>query len=1328
MWRIIAVFWLLSAMFLPLPGMAAAGNATGNTFSFRHITDRNGLPFTWIYDISQDSAGYMWFSTVFGAFRYDGYDFFPVSFPERDNDRILSVRAVTEDSLGYLWFLTEDGMYRYDYVHDVFTGYSSREEHPGRRLLSDNVLCMAEVSGGLLYVGTYAGIEVVDADSGHVIHDRPDIHEGISDIVVRKDGTVYAGSITGNVYVLDGSGTVSASFPVSPGRTVTDLCEDSSSMIWAATEGNGVFVLSDTAVLERFTAAEGTLTDDIARTVARDANGYMWAGTEQGITVFKEGRIEFIRRSDNPWGLNDNAVYSIFMDRDRNIWVGTFFGGINFLDSGRGMFSGPVTTDGVDDLKGCAVSAIVPFDGHVFIGTENRGFFLYDGKSGSMRNCSSADCRIGNDNVHAICADRYGNIFIGNYHGGLSVRFAGDDMFSPVDMAGVPSNSIYSIFADSEGNVWVGTYFNGLFRYDYASGRLVKQTSVPGSIFVWDIMESRTGDIWLAGFMDGLLYLDKSRGYSPVSIDTGADGYVTLCELSDGTILAGTEKEGLTVVDPEDGSAVHISRKDGLPDNTIYGILQDRYGNIWFSTNSGIYRTDRAMDSFIGWSVEDGLPVNRFNYNACSIIDGKLWFGSVDGLVCIDPSRIVTGNVIHPVRFNDFWLNGKRLDVSPDGILPEEINSAGTVRLAGRHFSWGVDFTCNVFGDNSVRFAYRLDGMDGKWYFLEETNKIEFTGLDYGKYRLDVSTVGPGGHISPDMASVNVAVVPPWWASPYAFALYSMAVLLVAGWMVWLLMKNYRIKYAYRFEKLSREKENEVNEMKLRFFMDISHEFRTPLSLIIGPVSSIIEKTVPHGQEERYFNIIRKNAEKLLGLINELLAFRELDSMKLEIERFLYMPFLSAACDRYRWLFESKSIKVQLFPEDADQHVFADIDKLEKIIDNLLSNAYKYTPIGGEVRISVRSGDGRLYTEVANTGQGISPETLPHVFDRFFRGRMYDAYSSGVGLSYVRSLVRLHHGDIHAESEPGSWTRFVFWLPMTYDGTEVKYVDAADWCSRHFPDLSLPAGEPDSGGFGDKDYLETEKETVVLVAEDEADMRNLTVNALSPYFTVEAAADVGTAWSLVKEKRVDILVTDVMLGDGMNGFDLCSMIRRNEEASHIHIVMMSVLSEDEYKERAYMAGVDAYIVKPFKPSMLVRRIRNLVHNIWKTRLKYRIDIDLSNVELTASGSDKEWIQMAVSKVFDHMSDTGFGPDEFCAAMGMSQSTLYRRLKTICGQSPNEFIQNIRLKYAARLLRETSMTVSEISYDTGFSDSSYFSRAFKKCFGLSPKQWRNGSQG
>ena len=1327
MHRLVAVYGLLLSMALSLSGaVVPVDNLMDNTFSFRHITDRNGLPFTWIYDISQDSAGYMWFSTAFGAFRYDGYDFLPVSFPG-EGDRSLSVRAVIEDSTGYLWFLTDEGMYRYDSVHNVFVRYSSREELPERRLVSDNVLCMAELPDGLIYAGTYAGMEVIDVAGGRVLSGRPDIHEGVSDILVRKDGTVYAGSITGNVYVLDSRGVVSASVRISPGKTVTDLCEDASSMIWAATEGDGVFVLSDASVSERFTAEDGTLSDNIVRTLAKDANGYMWSGTEQGITVFKEGRIEFIRKSDNPWGLNDNAVYSIFMDRDGNMWTGTFFGGINFLDSRRGMFSGPATPEGTDVLGGCAVSAIVPVGEHVFIGTENRGFFVYDRRSGKMSNYSSDDCRIGNDNIHAICSDRYGNIFIGNYHGGMAVKFSGSGSFIPVDMSGVPSNSIYSIFADSENNVWVGTYFNGLFSYDYSSGKLVKVAGVPESAFVWDIIESDSGDIWLAGFGDGLLYLDKSEGYRPVKVDTGADGYVTLCELSDGTILAGTEKEGLTVVGPADGTIIHISKKDGLPDNTIYGILQDRYGNIWFSTNSGIYRTDRKMERFTGWSVDDGLPVNRFNYNACSLIDGQLWFGSIDGLVCINPSHVVTENLSRPVRFNDFWLDGRRLDVSADGILTENINGGKTVRITGRHVSWGADFTSNVFGDNSVRFAYRLDGMDGKWYCLEENNKIEFTGLDFGKYRLDVCTVAPDGSFSPDIASVSVAVLPPWWASASAFVLYSLVVTFVAGWMVWLLIKNYRIKYAYRFEKLSREKEKEVNETKLRFFVDISHEFRTPLSLIIGPISCIIEKTVPEGQWERYFNIIRKNAEKLLGLVNELLAFRELDYVKFDIERFQYIQFLEAAYDRYRWLFESKSINVQLPSGDADLQVCADIGKLEKVMDNLLSNACKYTPIGGDVRIKVWSDGSRIYTEVANTGQGISPEVLPHVFDRFFRGRKYDSWSSGVGLSYVRSLVRLHHGDINVESEEGSWTRFVFWIPMTYDAADVKYVDIVDWRSRHFPDLGSPACEPEDVSE-DSGYLEMERETVVLVVEDETDMRNLTVNALSRYFTVEAATDVGTALAMVREKRVDILITDVMLGDGMNGFDLCSKIRRNEDVSHIHIVMMSVLSEDEYKERAYMAGVDAYIVKPFKPSMLVRRIRNLVYNMWKTRLKYKIDIDLSNVEITASGNDKAWIQQVVSRIFDNMNDTSFGSNELCSAMGMSQSTLYRRMKTICGQSPNEFIQNVRLKYAARLLKETTMTISEISYDTGFSDSSYFSRAFKKCFGLSPKQWRKGGQG
>lgn len=1301
----------------------AAGEA-GSQYRFRHITNRNGLKYTWIWNIDQDSRGYLWFSTMYGTYRYDGYEFEEYAFDNRRGGAADNVTFVFEDAAGSLWFGTDDGLYRHDRRYNTYTCYASSGESPCR-LSSDDILCMAEAADGALWVGTGNGLNRIDpARRSFTIVPAPDNRfPAVTAVIACADGTVWFGDNGGGLWRVSGGG---ACEPVRLGAShaVKSLFEDAQRRLWVATEGSGLFRVGAGEAVEHYSERDGTLSNDIVRALEVDREGSLWAGTERGITIISGGRTEFLfSREEDTWGLNDNAVYSLHCDRDGTMWVGTFFGGVNVMNDRYGMFADLLSVSGRNELKGCAVSSVTQSGGRIYIGTENRGLFVYDTATERFRNYDSRAGGLNNDNVHAVCIDAEGSVWTGNFYGGLNRLRPGDAVFNRGLRAGTfPSNSVYSMLQDGAGNLWVGTFYDGLYRYDPAAGRFERFDRVPSWAFVWDILEDYKGNIWLACYGEGVYKLDRARDYEPVRVETGARKYVTLCELSDGRILAGTEKEGMTAIGIADLGVKRYTTEGGLPDDTVYGILQDGLGNVWFSTNSGIYKCDAELGRFTNYTIADGLPTNRFNYNAAARIGGRLWFGSVDGIVVIDPARGDIPVVEHPIRFGNLYIYNEKQPVgdAKGSVLPEDLNTVDELVLRSNHLSWGVAFTCNVFDNNALNYAYRLEGMDDSWHMLGRRNRIDFTGLGYGRYRLTVCTLAADGTPSDNCRTLAVFIRPPWWRSLAAQLAYLVLGLALAVYLVWLLMNNARTRHAFELERLAREKDKEINEMKLRFFVNISHEFKTPLALIIGPVSRLLEGGVPAELREKYFNIIKRNADKLLGLINELLAFRELEHLKLRIQPFYYRPFVESALGRYAWLFESKNIRVELEGFDEGLIMWADIDKLEKMLSNLLSNACKYTPVGGHVEIGARQCGDRILTTVTNSGPGIAPAKLPHIFERFFTGHSYDRYSSGVGLSYVKSLVELHDGEITAESSDGR-TSFSFWLPVRSGESEVHPVDIARYNPEIFDEARLrPDADPE---VEDAAYLEMERQTVVLVVDDDADMRNMVVDALRDRFRIEGAADAAQAQEVLASRRVDILVSDVMLGEGMNGFELCKAVKGNIETSHIRVILTTVLSENNYRERGYKAGADAYIVKPFEFSLLALRVRNLVYNAWKAREAYKIDIDLSNVDITHSDSDEQWLKRAVALVFDHLSDSEFSVDDLCGGLGMSQSTLYRKLKVTAGQSANEFIQNIRLKYAARLLRETSRTVSEITFDVGFSDSSYFSRAFRKCFGVSPKQWR-----
>lgn len=1324
---ILAVFVVVVPSFNALAVHSNPAHADENEFRyrFRHLDDTDGLPYTWVWNIFQDSSGYIWLSTMYGTYRYDGYSFIDYAFGDSSSGTPYSVYQVVEDNRGDMWFATERGLYRQNPDNNEYRLYNGSGLSP-LRLSADAIECIAVDRDNNIWAGSTNGLNRVDADRKKctVIAQPAESARSVKSVLCREDGSVWYGDYGGVVWRVD-SLQQSASPVLRTGPYIITCLFENSDGLWVASAGDGLYLVTPTGI-SHFGVAEGTLRSDIVRAVAADADGNVWAATEKGIAVLSGDNAEFIVRHDNDtWGLNDNAIYSLLCDRDGTMWAGSFFNGVNMMNPRYGLFSSLKSGSGLDELRGAVVSSISAIGDRIYIGSENRGLYEYNPSTSTFTNYNSRNSSLSNDNVHSVCADSKGNLWIGNYYGGLSVldkeskRLTRQPLF--------PSNSIYSILNDRRGNIWIGTFYDGLYRYNSATGEFERHARELAGTFVWGMIEDYLGNIWLACYGRGIVKLDRSENYSPKFIDTPVRRYVTLCQLSDGRILAGTEKEGLTAVGISDLSVKHFNSLNGLPDNTIYGICQDDSGNIWFSSNSGIYKTDLEFSRFSNYTVRDGLPANRFNYNAVAAIGGKIWFGSISGLVEVDPAREGNVTIEHPIVLGDLYINNIRQPVgacNPAGpeVLPKSLDTLDRLVFHSNLLSWGIDFSCNAFDSNAISYVYMLKGIDSRWHMLGSRNRVDFTGLGFGKYTLMISTVGPDGEPSANVRTLQIEIVPPWWRSTFAFVIYTLLILSFLAYLIYLLMKIARSRNDIKLERLEREKDKEINEMKFRFFVNISHEFKTPLSLIIGPIRDLLDGNIAEQAREKYFIVVKRNAEKLLALVNELLAFRELEHTKLHIQPLYYRPLLEQLVHRFSWIFESRNIKVELSTYDSSPIIWADFDKLEKVIGNLLSNAGKYTPIGGTVSIVVEHHDRRVYTSVTNSGPGIEPDRLPHIFERFFTSRSYDRYSSGVGLSYVKSLINLHEGDITVESVPGEFTTFTFWLPDRTDGKEVEPVDLSSHYAADSFDEPRTLSAPPAEINGDT-MQELARKTTVLVVDDDQDFNDLLSDYLSNHFHTLKASSADEAMAIIKGGDVDIVVCDVMLGDGLNGIELCNSIKENVETDHIRVILASVFSENIYRSRGYEAGADIYIVKPFDFSILALRIRNLIYTSWKAREKYKTDIDLTAEAPLPNDVRNDWLRKATACVLENIADSAFNGDELCRAMNMSQSTLYRKLKATTGQSTNEFIQNLRLKYAARLLRETSLTVSEISFEIGFSDSSYFSRAFRKCFGESPRQWR-----
>lgn len=1307
--------------------LAAFGSmqAWAGNLQFRYITEKQGLKHTWVQRITKDSKGYMWFSTIYGAYRYDGFGFEEYEFPFEEGGEVARVNLVYEKSSGELLFGTNNGIW----IHNPVTGQylhslcKDSPLHQSSAIVEDII----EDASGNLYVAGNKGVDRVSPDG--TVKNWPIGH--VRTLMTDTRETLWAGTTAGDIYRLDFSSDEFAgvSLPISKKYPVNDIFQASDYDIYISTTGGGLIrYMLPQREMHVYSVKNGTLPNDIVREVVEDGTGVIYAATERGLVRINQNRIEFITsHDDNIWSLNDNAVYSLYCDQKDNLWVGTFFGGVNVTYRHFGMFDFLLSGSEEYSSDSKVVSSIFRASGKLYIGTENDGIHVLEGES-KMAQIATSNSNITSDNIHSICVDSKGNLWVGTYYGGLFMREAGRNSFRKFvadnsASSELTTNNIYAVYQDSRNNLWVGTQYGGLYRYDYGKRRLERfHHDKLGRSFVWDIHEDRTGDIWISCYGDGIWRLSVSDNYAPLKIDTPARSFITICELRDGRILAGTEKEGLVAINPMSLEVEWLNTSCGLPDNTIYGILQDDSDNIWMSTNSGLCRADVSVSSFENYTIADGLPTNRFNYNACAKLDGKLYFGCINGVVIVDTQKESEVDVNRPIRFNNLYINNIKQKINPDGVLTADLNEVKELRLKYWQNSFGIEFSPNIFGYSSGQsFAYKMAGADNNWHVLDSKHRVDFMGLKPGRYTFMVAGVDDNT-ILDNVSSLKIKISPVWWQSTLAKICFFLLILVAVIWLSGIFLQASKHKHALELEKLAREKEKEINEMKFRFFVNISHEFKTPLSLILGPVEQFMNGRVPQEMMRKYFGIIQKNADKLLSLINELLAFREVQFASLKVSRVNVSSLVGVVLSRHEWLFENKKINLEVDIPDG-LTVEADSDKLEKIFDNLLSNAYKHTEVGGKVQVKASLAGESVKIVIEDNGVGIPEDKLSYIFERFFTGRSYDMYSSGVGLSYVRSLVEQHGGTITAASELGVFTRMEVLLPLKVASSQTDIKEEEKEYKKVQGNIRKPDALAMDTDYDKEDYRKFAADTVVLVVEDDHSMRELLMDHFGRKYMVMGAESGEVAAKIVHESKVDVVISDVMLSGGMSGFELCHYIKNSVETSHVKVILMTVLSEQDYKYHGYHAGADAYLTKPFSFSILELQVRNLLMNAYKMREGYKIEIDMSNVEVKASNTDEQLIRKVVEVVFQHLGESEFAVDDLCMSMGMSKATLYRKMKALTGQSTNEFIQNTRLKYAARILVETDKTVSEVAYEVGFSDPYYFSRAFKKNFGMSPKQWR-----
>ncbi|MDO6492713.1 MULTISPECIES: two-component regulator propeller domain-containing protein [unclassified Cellulophaga] len=1380
-----------------------------NSLKFEHLTTENGLSQSDVNVIFQDIDRFMWFGTHDGLNRYDGYNF-KVFKPNAENKKSISsnlIWKIIDDKKGDLWIGTTGGGLNYfNRETEEFTTYK-HDPNDDNSLKSNYVTVLFRDSSNRLWVGTVKGVSMVDlnepTDSLKFKHynlyqnsSRPIKNtNNVSSFFEDSKHQVWIGGINGlSKLSRDNNGDIyfqSVNHLINlPSVNVKAIAEDSYGNLMLGTS-NGLYKYSpykDTNQIELL--QEGTYN------AISINNNHIWAGRDNGLLEFSnisstaKPELISVYKYDpkNPSNsLSKNAIKSLFIDHTGIIWAGANGGGVNKFDPHRKQFSHIKKSLDPNSLSNDKVRAIFEDSRqNLWIGTEGGGLnFL---KKNNITKDFNQFQHFNNVNkifaIEEIELKNKRKIFIGGeFSPGLyEIDVTNDKKLSENDLKLIPdiSGSVFSILQDKEKNIWIGTYNDGVHRWlinkdgstftkDILKQNNNQQYSLPNNI-IRDIFEDSKGNKWFATG-NGLSKLTPEQQNSknpkfitfknnPNDDTTLSHNYIlTVFECKSGTIWVGTFGGGLNKLIVNKDKTIGFKRyteKEGLPNNVIKGILEDNQGNLWISTNNGLSKFNPTDESFQNYDVNDGLQSNEFSeLTALKTKEGQLFFGGVNGFTTFYPEEIISNKIKAETVLTNFSIFNKPVAIGEriNGrvILDKSINAIDKIKLKYSENNFSFEFAAlHYAASRKNKYAYKLEGFDKDWIYTTSKNRYAtYTNLEPGSYVLKIKASNNDYIWDETPIELKIDVTPPWWRTTLAKVLYVLlAVVLLLAFRRYTIIRSAE-KHKLELDHLEKEKHEEIHRLKLEFFTNISHEFRTPLTLIKGPLDFLLKKadTISPKEAKDQYVLMRKNTDYLLRLVNQLLDFRKMDhgKMSLNLSKNNIVEFLKDVGEPFQFLSRKKNINFKINVSNESILSWFDPDAVEKIINNLLSNAFKFTPENGSIKLDIFNGkdfikpadidlniDQSKYIviQVKDSGPGIPAHRLQHIFERFYTDigitTHVNTKGTGIGLSFTKNLVELHQGIIKVQSDSENGSTFYVWLPKdkeTYqekkelnfhevfeENTFISKVDAESHAISFMDDII------------DQNMTRSRsKLPILLIIDDNQDIRSFIKKGLGESYYVYEAENGEKGLELAKKFIPNIVITDLVM-PVMDGIEFCNQIKSTQETSHIPVVMLTAKTSQEKEIEGLKTGADAYIRKPFDLELLELKLSNILNDREKLRKKFNREITLQPNEVTVTSSDETFLQNAIEIVEKHMMNSEFSVEMLVKEMNMSRSNLYLKIKELTGLSSSEFIRNIRLKRAVQLFEKSDLSVKEIMYMTGFNTASYFSKCFKKQFGVVPSKY------
>ncbi|MDG1038922.1 MAG: two-component regulator propeller domain-containing protein [Polaribacter sp.] len=1345
------------------------------------INIKEGIPKVGVSSIVQDHFGFIWIGTTgTGIYKFDGIDYYAYKKDLEDNTSLSSniVQCAFIDSKKRLWFGTENGLNLYDKDLDQFKRISLKSK------FKENILDLEEDTSGNLLIGTdNTGLFKLNTSTFKVVKVLNNTEEDLTihSIKNTKQGKTFLGTNLGlkEVDFINNKLIQTRLFTdtdKSINAAIENLFIDNNDNLWIGFYGGeGVYKCALTndrnnniIRLEKFDFTS----KKIMKTIQLSDKTLMIATENDGLFHLKENGTlikHYVSNKTEENSILHNSIWELFIDKNDRIWMGYFNSGIAVSDQ---LF------DKFKDLKSLrnkknsltipsVTSVLKDKSGNIWMSTDGGGIDVYNPVTGKFthinKKSNATYSGLKSDYIVSLFLDSRDNLWAGSWDEGIFLLKKGSKKFINFNRTNRPetinSNAFRSFSEDSKGNVWIASYSDGLNSYNLSTNEFKKYNSKEFLKYkylgnkVMCVSVSSDDVVWV-GTADGLFKIEDlgDNKFDIISLGermqkeygnlSDVNHILSIYESSDKNIWIGTQGAGLCMYNREKDSFTWYNKPAGLGEENIAAIIEDNDKNIWVSGNSGLTKINVDDKKFTNFTSSDGLLSNDFNFGAVFKDEkGTLYFGNYKGLDYFNPKDINTNSSLPSLHLTDFKLFNKSVTPKAENSpLKKVISETNSIELSHKQSVFTIEFTgLNYTRSEKNSYAYYLEGYESSWNYVGQKRSATYTNLDQGNYVFKLKASNNDNIWNEVPLELKITILPPWWKTKSAIMSYILSFIFCIFLLNILTQKRLKEKEELNNQRLLQTQNDDLNKKKLQFFTNISHEFRTPLTLIINPIKDIInnkELNLPQSVKNKHA-IIYKNTDRLYRLINELMDIRKLEhnKMNLRASKINLISFTKNLISYFEEEANNKNILLSLDSDAPDLGVWADEKMVEKIIFNLLSNAIKATPKGGAINIELFSNDKLHHLPlvhkekpvraveilVSDTGTGLNEKEVEKIFKRFYQvedqNKSYIG-GTGIGLEVVKSFVYLHKGEIKVESKLGSGTTFKILLPIGkehYREDQIIYnQDKKEQVKENFLSIQSlqEATQPERTNLA--------KTKTVLVVEDNVELINYLKNELSIDYKVFIANNGKEGVAVAKEVLPDAIITDVVMPK-MDGFEFCKTIKNDASTSHIPLLMLTARTTIENRIEGIENGADAYMVKPFDLKLLKLRLSQLITSRQLIFDKYFGAISGADEKINSSSIDKDFIQKLLDYINENISDSNLSVEELASQLKLSRSQLYRKIKTLTGQTVNEFIRKIRLERAKQILDSGKANISEACFSVGFSSPSYFSKCFKAHFGVLPSE-------